>query len=330
MFQIIDNVFNNYGPVDITAGKFNHCSSVCPLSTGVLLAWYAGDGECQDNQSVYLMIVQKGRKSNFVRIGDKTGNPVVLPIDKNNAMLLYSRFEETKEDGSSFPIRRLVDRWKYCSLWLQKVSYSGGIKLVNDPICIVNAEQHLLGRCNPIYYEGNMLIPLYDEVKAEGVIASYDGEFKLLGRIGNNMIQPTIWTYGSAIYSVSRNFRSTNRFARSSISLDGGRTWSDPMASRFPNTNSSVHAMNINNNTYIIWNNTTTVRRKNLTLGTVVYNSGGLGYKIIDGISVDGSYPSMCQTYGGKLVFTYTKNGVIQYNEWGTRKLSGRTRDNHR
>src|SRR5262245_36947564 len=97
--------------LELAASTFNHCSSICPFREGTLLAWYSGEEECYDDQSVYLLFIGKTGASSPLRLGDKTGNPV-LWRDGERAFLLWSRFEDYGE------LKTLVDRWKYCSVWL--------------------------------------------------------------------------------------------------------------------------------------------------------------------------------------------------------------------
>ena len=112
MFQrLTNNMFAVNRSLQISASSFNHCSTVCPHHDGALVAWYSGSGECRDDQSVHVVFIDKlNNQFEPIRIGDCTGNPV-LWAQGNEAVLLWSKFEDTGD------VRRIVDRWKYCSLW---------------------------------------------------------------------------------------------------------------------------------------------------------------------------------------------------------------------
>ena len=147
---------------------FHHCSTVCPYKDGVVLAFYSGTGECQDDQGVYVTYFKNNNYADLLKIGDKTGNPVLFS-SANHCFLIWSKFEDTG------PLRSIVDRWKHCSLWIQKIDVADGITLVGQPHQISSPQDHLLGRCLPIcianqalyqqtQHTSDYLLPLYDEV----------------------------------------------------------------------------------------------------------------------------------------------------------------------
>lgn len=323
MFKFLDNVLASKRSLDIVASKFNHCSSVCPLSTGSLLAWYSGSGECRDDQSVHLIFIRKG-VSEIVRIGDKTGNPILWSTNDGHAILLYSKFEDTRT------IYRIVDRWKHCSLWIQHVEYHNGIQLLGDPIKVAEPADHLLARCNPIAFDGRLLIPLYDEVNAEGVIAEFRKDsIEFIGRIGEYMIQPTLWVEGDKICSLSRNFKSQKINAQYSQSLDGGKTWSNPISTKILNNNNSLHVLNFDGLNYLIWNDTGGKHRSNLSIGEIISEDKTISVNKIEMIGQYGSYPSMAIA-NERLVFSFTASRKIQYHEWNRKALRDRRRDSSR
>jgi len=306
------NLFAKNRRIEIKIGNFNHCSSVCAHQNGVLIAWYAGSGECQDDQSVYVMHVNGDQQSTPLRIGNKTGNPVLIPTEGQEAVLLWSKFEDIA------PMSHIVERWKYCSLWATSVSYHNGrIHLIGTSKQITEPTQHLLGRCNPIKHKGQHILPLYDEMGRQAVIfRGKELDFESIGRFGEDMIQPTIWVgrWKDRIHSLSRNFMSETQFkARASYSDDGGKTWCTPKPTAIPNRDSSLHVFRWNDYKLLLWNNTPLTQRENMTLGIM----DGLDVKPVCIMENYGAYPSICADDAGNLNMTYTSlNRTIIHHAW--------------
>ena len=318
--KLFHNLFDRSRQIELSAGDFNHCASVCAHRDGVLVAWYAGTGECEDDQNVHVIYISDHYQSEPLKIGDKTGNPVLIPYDNDYAVLVWSRFEDTDK------LRRKVDRWKYCSLWATFVGYDGRCihfwppKRPTAPKQLAAPHQHLLGRCNPITHRGLYLLPLYDEVARRGVIFWGIGQdYKYIGHFGEDMIQPTLWAEKDRIYALSRNFMNKTRFKSCYCYSDnGGETWSAPQPTQIMNRNSSLHVLKWRNRNFIIWNDTPNLRRENITFG------------VLDGITVNkiavldsyGAYPSMCIDRNDDLNMAYTSvNKTIILRTWNHKHL---------
>ena len=123
--QTLNQSLGVNGSFDVAASQFNHCSSVCPFNDGVMITWYSGFGECLDDQSVHCIFIDKYGMSGILRLGDKTGNPIAWEYN-GRTFLLWSYFEDTGD------ITNPVNRWKYCSLWIQEycVELSNSVKFV--------------------------------------------------------------------------------------------------------------------------------------------------------------------------------------------------------
>jgi hypothetical protein len=323
--QTLNQSLEVNGSFDVAASQFNHCSSVCPFNDGVLITWYSGFGECLNDQSVHCIFIDKYGMSGILRLGDKTGNPIAWEYD-GKLFILWSRFEDTGD------ISNPVNRWKYCSLWIQEcyIGLSNGnnrydIKLLDKPQMLSGPEDGLLARCNPIAIDGEILLPLYHESQRHGVIMKGKNKsFRTIGNIdGADIIQPTLWESGGIIHSLSRDFSSHSALnkARYSLSEDRGMTWSDPVPTNIHNRNNSIHVINYGDDDFVLWNNSSH-GRDNLTLGILHYESLSLeGPKIgIEPImvvnKVYGSYPSIA-THNSDLYFSYTTDRrTISYNLW--------------
>lgn len=298
--------------IEIFAASFNHCSTICSHQDGVLIAWYSGSNECHDDQSVHIIFISPSKRSDIIRIGDRTGNPV-LWNHNNTTTLLWSKFED---DG---PINRTVDRWKYCSLWTQTIEMQNKPILKNRPECVIQSDKHLLGRCPPIIKNGQVILPLYDELEGNCVIA--DGStFNELSRFGVGMIQPTIWAKHNKIHSISRNFRTKKKHAYYSSSADG-TLWEEPQHTKISNVNNSVCVANWNRATAIIWNNTFLPYRNLLTLG-LLNNQQPLSAVPISVLGERyGAYP-YCAVINNKLHITFTNSSKkIEYHVWEWERL---------
>lgn len=274
------------------------------------MAWYSGSAECRDDQSVYLLYIDENSSPAPVRLGDKTGNPVVWQTGADTATLLWSRFEDV-------PVSSIVDRWKHCSLWVQQIKLENGQVVLGKSQPLASKNEHLLGRCNPIWYNGGMLLPLYNELDRYGIIYKGDGwDFQRLGIIGKDMIQPTIWRTGDKIGSLSRNFGNNKLYAQYSESEDGGLSWTDPVDSSLLNNNSSVHVVDAFDEMLVLWNNTASTTRTHMTLGRL-NGLAASGIKVV-GLA-HGAYPSMCFA-DDWLHFSFTRRGKIEYYGWNRHK----------
>lgn len=311
-----------------TSFKFNHCSTVCPYHNGVLLAWYSGTGECCDDQSVYIIFIDGLQQSEPLRIGDCTGNPVLIPAKDGGAIILWSKFED-KSYAPMGKILRLADRWKYCSLWVQRVAVENGkVHLQEKPKRIAGPEQHLLGRCNPLIHNGSVLLPLYDEVERSCVI--FEGkldnilDYVEIGRYGTDVIQPTLWCKGDKIGSLARNFSThdDNPILSKFCESASGRNWSQPTLSNIWNLNNSLHVVKWYDDIIILWNDTNGRFRKNLTLGVLKCETDDLGFLVyaepVEVVGAKyGAYPSMCIGNNGDLNFSFTNiSKQIEYHVW--------------
>lgn len=322
--------FNNIFAVNrhhqISASKFNHCSAVCPHRDGSLVAWYSGTAECNTDQSVHVVFVNKHTISDPFRVGDGTGNPVLWE-DGDDAIMIWSRFEDTG------PIRSLADRWKYCSLWFQRIAFDGNEFVCNDAIQIAKASQHLLGRCSPVRLGKRLLLPLYDEVARECVIFDATGlQFEEISRFGHNMIQPTIWEHDSTLCALSRNFGGPSHFAYLCESTNGA-SWSKPTMTSIPNRNNSLQVINWADNEIVMWNNTLTTGRQNMTVGYLSRQQNDVGFEELQAIPISvigkrrGAYPSMCVDAEDNLNITFSNaSRSIDHHVWNRRYFKSRRR----
>ena len=301
----------------IQAATFNHCSTLCPSKTGVILAWYAGSGECRDDQSVYITYLSHGKSLPPLRIGDKTGNPIVWR-ENNQLWLLWSKFED---DG---PMLHPAHRWRHCSLWIQQIKHTRNMELLGKPIQLSKSSHHLLARTNPLIMPQLVLLPLYDEVAQQCVIyKGSNGSFDEVARYGNTTIQPAIWWENNKLHSLARNFKNDVRRSIYYYSNDLGHSWQYGGPSQLWNINNSLAVTKWDNQHIVLWNNIDDIRRKNMSIGTLKLNWSDNARvvphaHVIKNLNQDhGSYPSLCVDDTGLLHFAYTgPHKQIEYHVW--------------
>lgn len=303
--------------------RFQHAAAVCPLNeplqnygpqkTGILVAFYTGKTECHETQHVELAF----NGQIFEELEPLTGNPVLFQIKPNEAVLVYSKFEE-------FPANR-VRWWQHCSLWVRKIyTASDGMPIVGDPKQIfVTQDDALVGqgfltRCHPVEAvlpgetEAKWCLPIYHERDPSfhgGLLVSSDGlEWNTHSFIGHDStdrnerpircIQPTVWVdETNKLHALLRNFNrpsSQPRRAYHSVLAPNGK-WTPIRESLLYNANNSLVTLNHGKRTFVLWNHDPQ-GRNNLCLGQM--DKSGLNISNFGGnilrVAGYGHYPAMC------------------------------------
>lgn len=245
---------------------YGHCASLCRHKDGFLLAYYNGP-ECSDRQAVNIDYIVNDVRIAHARLPSKTGNCVLLNVNKEEAILIFSYFNDT--DGVDKPDRP-VRRWRFCSNWKIRIAYeNNSIFIKKMEILDVSPMIGHLTRCAPIWLAEHEFwyLPIYHENQCHGVILrSRDcWNWKLIGKIGHKsyqegihgigiLIQPTIWSDGKKIHSLSRDITPANQ-AWYSYSEDVGYTWSEPIQVKVWNANNSIVAIHDNTDRpWLVWN----------------------------------------------------------------------------
>lgn len=292
--------------------KMSHCATICQLNSGMLLAYYTAQRECHSSQRVYLIFFDGRTYSKPYKIDEGTGNPVLWNSGLD-AILMHSKFEM----GATF----LIDKWKFCSNWLKKISLINGELIVSEEK-MLDMPVGYLGRCAPIWMprgvdlqdaskvSSELLLPIYFEDHPFGeVLSSKDGwEWERRGRIGGDglLMQPTLWYDGSKLCSLSRNYIRTG-LAFYSESLDMGKTWSDPVYSKIPNHNNSIIAIyDETRDPLLIWNDS----KKR---GRLILSDHKMNEICVLNKSNYGAYPNYCFDREDNLHVVFTDNFRIRH-----------------
>ena len=299
-----------------------HCASICAFNGGTLLTYYNGP-ECTNQQAVNLEYWRDDKLIDHKRLLNKTGNPVLIPMNQQKACLIFSYFHDT--DGKNRPVNP-VQRWMFCSNWKTIVSLKDN-KLQFLPIDQFETDTFTgyLVRCAPIQINKTWLLPVYREHNCYGqIFASSDGyKWSPRGRIGDNinqqsgrfgsgvLIQPTIW-YDAKLKSLSRDVTNKMR-AWYSESEDMGWTWSQPIQTDIWNDNNSVVVVHKANTVrpHIIWNNGP--GRGTLMLGALegLKAIPLLQLNVLDGEVQRAAYPNYCFDDKKRLHIVFTFDGYI-------------------
>lgn len=364
--KISNNIFDVSMSREISAGRFNHCSSVCKYRDGILMAWYAGSGECKDDQSVHILFMDKDNESQQFRVGGKTGNPIIFSVD-DVAYIIYSKFED------SGAMLRLADRWKYCSNWIARIAYEDGNISLHDVELLTPPEVHILFRCNPIIHDSKIVLPAYDEMEGKGRLIYLDyPTLKKLQKnqwkkevvpeivswgvpIGKGIIQPTIWVQKGYIHLLFRNFGNNKTYAQHASTP--WTPWYDMFNKTYQedvimiqnsnvlNRNNSLHALTWSGGNTLIWNDTKRPGRNFLTIGDIhiqnsktadMFSLHGCPKVVADPIqrlttTSYGAYPSMCEDKNGALWFSYTNaRKKIIINVWSKKHYKAAQRSGDR
>jgi len=278
------------------AGRFNHCATVLGFEDGLLVAYYAGTAECQDDQHVVLTFKRDGRWIDLIKLENKTGNPLLFKFE-DKTYLAYSRFEKDCPGN-------LVKKWAYCSLWCREIVMEEGHPGVGEPLPTFKHPQlGYLFRAAPLYLEGRTILPLYREEGSYGAAYEWMGDhLKLVGKIGygcNSTMQPTLWHDGTAFHSLSRNCQPQvyGGYCWHSTSPDLER-WSHPeLEQSLDNNHNSVAVVNDGQkDPLVIWN--VGRSRNDLRLGKLCGHTLGRSLVTLNGSFLGtqgyGAYPNYC------------------------------------
>ena len=341
--------------------EMSHCPTICPHQNGTLVAYYAGF-ECTDTQHVE---IQYSEGNNILAkhiLPFKTGNPVLIPKNKNEATLICSFFNDSNEiTNGGFAVRSdipherevprtPVERWGFCTNWKARVRFrQGKIEILDSTILRINPLVGLLMRCNPIKIGRQFLLPYYHELGHWGGIAhSINGwdwatagrDWATASRIGfqpkrspkeqayfGTLIQPTLWHDKKrgllTIYALCRDVTPAHK-AWFSTSVDMGETWSDPKTTSIDNYNNSIVALDSSSSSRDPW----IIWNKGfgrfaLCLGKWHIDTGEITPQTqLNPVTEKAAYPNYCWV-GDQLHIVHTQNNRIVHHIISKEMLHG-------
>jgi predicted neuraminidase len=318
---VVEKVFGPEIP-----GKYKHPAAITELTNGDLyIAYYGGDDEYDPNTAVFGTRKQSGSQSwstpkviaNTPFLSD--GNPVVWQAPDGVVWLFY--------------VVRYGDTWSD-SLVHVKVS-TDGAETWSDAF-VMGCERGTMVRSKPIVlHDGNYLLPIYHETghDREYTAPTTVGSFfridpKTMTWTETNRIQSRRGCLQPAVAQIDEHYLvaylrrggdygpCTDCYMVRSESRDGGKTWSPGQETEFPNPNSAVDFLRLQNGHLMLFYNNHMSERSPLTVALSTDNDKTYPYRrnLAEGRD-DFAYPYAIQTRDGKIhvVFTSGERTIINH-----------------
>lgn len=300
-------------------GQYKHPASITQLANGDLyIAYYGGSGEYGDDTAVYGSRLKVGATqwtapgviANTPDRGE--GNPVVWQAPDRRVWLFYvNRYGET---WSNARVKGKISD-DGAATWSDSfmLSFEEGTMVRGQPIVLNNGDYLL-----PMYHETGE-----DREKSAATTCSYfvrynpkTKEWTETNRIkspaGNLQAQVVQLTDRYLIAYLRRggDFLPTDRgYMLRCESRDGGYTWSDAVETKFPNPNSAVDFIKLQNGHLLLVYNNNMNDRTPLTVAVSTDGDKTYPYRRdIAGGDNTFAYPYAIQTFDGKIHVIYTTN----------------------
>jgi predicted neuraminidase len=322
-------------------GKYKHPASITELDNGDLyVVYYGGDGEYAGDTAVYGSRLAKGSKQWTTPTiiadtpGRSEGNAVVWQAPDGLVWLFY-----VTNYGPTWSTSRI----KY------KLSRDRAQTWSDSDILAFELGSMVRGR--PIVLkDGDYLLPVYHETGEDrertatdtcSYFLRYDPGRKtwsesdrIVSANGNLQPAPAQISDGYlvAYCRPGGDFEpNPKRFVIRSESRDGGRTWSKGRDSEFPNPNSAVDFIKLQNgHLVLVYNDTNIGDRMPLTVAISTDNDQSYPYRrnIVNKPGDTAAYPVAIQTHDGKIhvVYTSQERQVVNRAVFGEAAILGHQR----
>ena len=298
-------------------GQYKHPASITELDNGDLyLAYYGGGGEYEDDSCVWGARLRHGETA-WTKpevIADTPfrgeGNPVVWQAPDGLVWLFY--------------VQRYGDTWSDSRI---KAKISKDCAHTWSDSMMITFEQGMMARGRPIVLnDGDYLLPVYHETghDRENVAADTMSLFlrhdpktrmwtetnRIRSRTGNLQPEPVQITDDYLVAYLRRGGGygpCKDGYIVRSESHDGGRTWSEGKDSPFPNPNSAISFIKLQNGHLMLVYNDSMTQRSPLTVAISTDNDKTYPYRrnIAEGRNTF-AYPMAIQTGDGKIHVIYT------------------------
>ncbi len=323
-----------------------HSSSICQLSNGrFATVWYAGSREGAKDVAVWIsrstqpnkppasdadwdapqvLVDRESASTELTRYVKKVGNPIIFSDHQDRTWLVYVTIAVGGWSGSSLNVKCSLD---------QGETWSDSERLILSPLAnlseLVRAAPVLMksGRIGiPIYHESLVKFPelLWLDWKHGKVVW---GKTRMAG--GTALLQPTIVPLSERrALSYHRDYG--RRGTPWQETLDAGQTWSSPVLTGLPNSDSSVAGLRLSDGSVLLALNDNPKDRRDLTLA-VSKDGTGNWERIAVLENQEGTvfcYPSMIRSQDGFIHVVYTwKRERIRYVAFNEAWLQERTQE---
>src|SRR6476620_8741926 len=300
-------------------GKYKHPPSISELAGGDLyVVYYGGEGEYAGDTAVYGSRLARGSKqwtrpSIIADTPDRSeGNAAVWQAPDGVVWLFYVTNYGPTWSSSRIKYKLSKDR---AQTWTDSdvLAFELGSMVRGRPILLNNGDYLL-----PVYHETGE-----DRERIAADTCSYFFRYNL---------KTKTWTESNRIFSSNGNLQpapvqitddylvaycrpggdfepNPKRFVIRSESRDGGRTWSKGKNSQFPNPNSAVDFIKLQNgHLLLVYNATNTGDRMPLTVAISTDNDKSYPHRrnIVNKPGATAAYPVATQTRDGKIHIVYT------------------------
>ena len=311
----------------ITGFPVHHCSTITEAANGdLLVSWYGGSYESSDDQVLFLSRRKKGSKTwskpeIIVRSpGRPPGNAVLFTDKRNRIWLVWGRMDGTQ------PMLRGTG-WDACQLFHRTSSDNGSTWTKDQPFY-----QDTLGwlprNLTMTLADGRLIVPISDERNGKGVDWSF---FLATKDNGATWTQSGIMKGGEQPTFIERSdgtlvcYMRTRPNIKAAESHDGGKTWSEPVATQWKNPDAGISMRRLSNgHVILVFNNQDNARTP---LHIALSTDEARTWKdplILESNPGEYSYPSVLQTSDGKvhIIYTFRRYSIkhVELNEdWLTR-----------
>jgi predicted neuraminidase len=281
-----------------------HASTITELPNGDLLAaWYAGAYEKARDVAILCSRLPKGSSEwteAEVLAKDpegSEGNPVLFVDPKGILWLFYVTMYGGGWDECKVKCKKSLDDGR---TW-------GETQILRDELGWMTRNKPIITK------SGSIILPIYDEAGCNSMMMiSKDGgdTWRVSGHIlsdpGN--LQPAVVELkNGTLLAYLRTWAKEGGCVWRSVSEDGGYTWSQAQATKFPNPNSAVDMIRCRSRNMILAFNDTFRGRTPLSLA--LSQDGGASWpfrRVLERGPGEFSYPAIIQSKDGLLHITYT------------------------
>lgn len=281
-----------------------HASTIEQTPDGLVAAWFGGTRERAPDVGIWVSLKRNGKWSAPVEVANGVQpqgprlpcwNPVLFQQPNNGPLQLFYKLGPTPHNWWGM----LIESTDSGKTWSKPRRLPDGIlgpikdKPVliggNTLLCPSSLEEH--GRS--VHLERTT-----DQGKTWSKTPPIDDPHAF------GAIQPTILDHGPAGLQIL--CRSKKKQIVESWSHDAGKTWSPLAATKLPNPDSGIDAVQLNDGRSVLVYNDTTAHRTPLNIATSQDGKTWTPGPVLESAPGEYSYPAIIQTDDGLLHITYT------------------------